>query len=601
MHISEQVIEEIIHRVDILSLVSRHVELKKSGKSYRGKCPFHAENTPSFYVTPERGMYKCFGCQEGGDAIAFVQRYAGKGFVDALKELAQEVGVTLSDEPDGASEEKRPLAEASALAEKHFTDSLWHLTKGDAARKYLLSRGISLEAAKLFGLGVTLEGWTDLAEALKKAGFLAAAQQVGLIQKRPKAEGYYDTFRNRLMVPIRSPDGKTVAFGGRLLQGEGPKYLNSKESRLFSKGDLLFGMPQAREAIRKEKCAILVEGYFDCIGLHQGGFKTAVALCSTALTPGHFTVLNRADAKELVLLLDGDEAGRKAVERLASSLLTSAVPTRVASLPEGKDPDTYLRSNGAQALKQLLDGAPPLTLHLFNRYLPEGAGSSFEDKMKAVEHLKPILAGLPLGLSRSALIGALSHHSGLPSHDLESAVRGKTRPPMSAAPPIPAVSRPAPARNAHPLELSLVAIGFADPLLAARTPASWLDGLTHLGLRHFLARVARHEDRDAILFDAPSSLRDALQVHRAKLPEIGPSLDATLGEVCRKLKILRIEEQLSYIAQATQQMAAAHELNDEILILLEERMNLLTLKKKVLKEAFRLPPSPDNTNRMENF
>lgn len=446
--IPEGKIDEIRERIDLVALCNRHgVELKKSGRSFKGRCPFHNEKTPSFYVWAEERRFKCFGCQAGGDAFSFVQRLLGKTFIDTVRDLAKEAGVDLEQSVDPALKEKAQIKEATDYAFEHFKKNLWDPVIGKKPREYLLSRGVSEENAKAFGLGWAPLAWSELADKLRENGLLTFGEKAGLVSPRARSDGYYDQFRGRLMIPIRSPEGRTIAFGGRLLESdapkgeEGPKYLNSKESRLYNKSEVLYGLDQAREEIRKRRRAILVEGYFDAIGLHQAGVKSAVALCSTTITPGHLQLLNRAEAKELVLLLDGDDAGRKAVERLAGGLLAAGATAKVALLPDGEDPDTWARKVGEQTVRDLIDKAQGLSEYLFKTVLPRGDSASFEDKMSALERLKPIAAQIPVGLVRSAFFAGLSRHMGLPASELESALRGKQQPvkavpkPGSGAPP----------------------------------------------------------------------------------------------------------------------------------------------------------------------
>ncbi|MGA9525530.1 MAG: DNA primase, partial [Myxococcaceae bacterium] len=441
--IPEHKIQEVLDRVDIVAVVSRHVELKKSGRSLKGKCPFHQEKSASFYVTPEMRRFKCFGCQAGGDAIAFIQRYLGKTFVDSVRDLAREAGVDLEAAVDPAAKERQQLKEATDFAAEHFKARLMDPEKGRIAREYLAGRKVSEATAKAFGLGWAPPHPTDLTDRLMQAGMLEWAFGAGLVKQRERSEGYYDAFRSRLMIPIRAPEGRTIAFGGRFLEVEPvppdrkpPKYLNSRESRLYNKSEVLFGMDVARDEIRRTKTAVLVEGYFDCIALHDAGVKNAIALCSTALTTGHMSLLSRHEAKELVLLLDGDDAGRKAVERLAGAILAAGFASRVALLPDGEDPDTFAQRAGTDGVRQLVSEAKPLTEYLFLTLLPDGAAASFEDKMKALERLKPLCAQIPVGLVRSAFFGALSKRFGLPASELETALRGK-------APPVRAVPKPA--------------------------------------------------------------------------------------------------------------------------------------------------------------
>ena len=405
MPIPEHKIDEVLERVDLVGLVSRHVELKKSGKSFKGRCPFHQEKSASFYVTPEMGRFKCFGCQAGGDAIAFVQRYLGKTFVDAVRDLAREVGVDLEAAEDPGAKERAHLREVNDLALAHFQALLWHPAEGRVGREVLAGRGVDEETARAFGLGWAPEAWSKLADVLLARGLLEFGIAAGLVQRRAKADGVYDVFRGRLMIPIRAPDGRTVAFGGRLIQGDqGPKYLNSKESRLYNKSETLYALDRARDEIRRRKACVLVEGYFDVIGLHQAGVRHAVALCSTTLTAGHLSALQRAEARELILLLDGDAAGRAAVERLAPALIGAGASARVALLPEGEDPDTFARARGGEAVRALLDSALSLSEHLFRTLLPEGRSGTFERKMEALGRLRPVVAELPVGLLRSPSI-----------------------------------------------------------------------------------------------------------------------------------------------------------------------------------------------------
>ncbi|MCI0672861.1 MAG: DNA primase, partial [Myxococcaceae bacterium] len=355
MAIPEHKLEEVLRRVDMLGLVGRYVELKRSGKDHKGRCPFHQEKTPSFYVYPEKKRFKCYGCEAGGDAFTFIQRYLGKTFLDTVRDLAGEVGVDLEGAEDPTARERAQLREATELAAAHFSQRLWDAQKGAAARAYLAGRGVTEETARRFGLGWAPAAWSELGDRFLQVGTVEFALKAGLIQPRAKGEGYFDFFRNRLMIPIRSPEGRPVGFGGRLMEGdEGPKYLNSRESALYHKSDTLYGMDQARDEVRRRKGAVLVEGYFDCIGLQQAGVRHAVALCSTTLTPGHLTLLQRSGAQGLTLLLDGDDAGLKAVERLAGPLLAAGMATRVALLPTGDDPDVFARREGAAGVESLL-------------------------------------------------------------------------------------------------------------------------------------------------------------------------------------------------------------------------------------------------------
>lgn len=596
MIIPEHKLEEIIDRVDLAGLISRYVELKKSGREYKGRCPFHQEKTPSFYVIPEKRFYFCHGCRASGDAVSFVQRYLGKPFIEAVKDLAREVGVDIEAAQDPTARERQQLKEVTDLAAEHFRALLWQ-DEGRAARAYLANRGVSEETAQAFGLGWAANAWSLLADKLTRAGMVEWGVKAGLVQQRSNADGYYDFFRSRLMVPIRAPEGRPIGFGGRLVGAdEGPKYLNSKESRLYNKSDTLYGMDQARDEIRRRKSAILVEGYFDCIGLHQVGVRHAVALCSTALTPGHLQALHRGEARELVLLLDGDQAGLNAVERLAGPLVSAGASTRVALLPQGDDPDTFARREGVEGVERLIQEAQPLTAHLFTSVLPQGAQASFEEKMVAIERLKPMTAQIPPGLVRSAFLNAVAAHFSLPVGDLEGALRFKAPPKPAPSParpaPAPVAPRSPPVRPPDALESFYVAAALREPRLVARDTFRACDDLSHPGLRMVLAHATSGQGTEDALFEAPETVKKALEGALRQLPEAGAPLEQAFLAVCRKLMLRRIDEQLGYIEKATKQAPGAYDLTEETRRLLTERVELLALKKRVLDE---LRPAPTGT------
>ncbi len=590
--IPEHKIEEILERVDLVSLISRHVELKKSGREFKGRCPFHQEKTPSFYVVPEKRFYFCHGCRASGDAVSFVQRYLGKTFVDAVKDLAREVGVDIEAAQDPTAKERQQLKEVTDAAAEHFRALLWQ-DEGRAARKYLEGRGVSEETAHAFGLGWAPNGWSLLADKLTRLGMAEWAVKAGLIQRRNNADGYYDFFRSRLMIPIRAPEGRPIAFGGRLMGAEeGPKYLNSKDSLLYNKSETLYGMDQARDEIRRRKAVILVEGYFDCIGLHQVGVRHAVALCSTAITPGHLQMLRRAEAQQLVLLLDGDQAGLAAVERLAGPLLAAGAAARVALLPQGDDPDTFARREGTEGVERLIQGAQPLTSHIFATVLPQGGQASFEEKMTALERLKPMAAQLPMGLVRSAFLNAVGTHFNLPAGDLEGALRPARPVPKPAQQPASGPStqraapapRPAPVRPPDALEALYVAATVREPRLVARDSFRICDELSHTGLRVVLAQATSGQGTEDALFEAAEPVKRAIEVALRQLPEGGAALEQAFLTVCRKLMLRRIDEQLGYIEKATKLAPGAYDLTEETRRLLSERIELLALKKRVLEE-----------------
>ena len=361
-------LDEIRAGVDIVEIVGRFVNLRKSGQNYKGLCPFHGEKTPSFMVNPKKGIFHCFGCGVGGDAFGFLMRQDRLSFPEAVRALAKQANVTLPEDrgpraPDSGREE---LFRVMDLAAGFYTERLW-TAGGERARAYLDERGIAPEVARRFGLGWAPEGWDVLLGALKAQGVaedtLVAA---GLVVPRENRPGVYDRFRGRLLFAIRDLQGRVVAFGGRGFGDEQPKYLNSPETPLYSKGSLLYAADLARDTIRERNRALIVEGYVDCLMAHQYGFTETVAALGTAFTATQLAVLRRY-CDEVVTFFDADAAGRKAAER-AEELLeptgsglnwgvnragtfeaTGALRVKVALLPAGHDPDTFLRASGAEA------------------------------------------------------------------------------------------------------------------------------------------------------------------------------------------------------------------------------------------------------------
>jgi DNA primase len=390
---TQQHLDEIRSRVDILEIVGQVVKLKRAGENWKGLCPFHTEKTPSFTVNPKRNIYHCFGCGVGGDAFGFLMRQDRVTFPEAVRALAERAGVTLPNagtrapEVDGKIE---ALRRVMGLAAEFYTTSLWE-RGGEKARAYLEQRGVDSEVARRFGLGYAPESWNALLSALGRQGIgEELLVQAGLILSRQNQPGFYDRFRGRLLFPIRDVQGRVVAFGGRALSGEEPKYLNSPETPLYVKGQVLYALDVAKGAMRERSRAILVEGYLDCLMAHQHGFGETVAALGTAFTTGQLGLLRRY-ADEVVALFDADAAGQKASTRLEEMMndvmdlqnlgwsvartggfeKAGHLPIRVALLPAGHDPDSLLRAEGAGALNVRLDAARPLLSFVLEKALGE--------------------------------------------------------------------------------------------------------------------------------------------------------------------------------------------------------------------------------------
>src|SRR5437870_3903935 len=386
--ISDEKLQELRDRTDIVQVVQRRVPLKKSGHDWKGLCPFHGEKTPSFYVVPDKKMFHCFGCGVSGDAIKFVMQLEGRSFREAVEQLAADAGVDLTPpDPEEArrSQRRAQLAEVNEKACTFYERVLWDHPKGEVARTHLRERGITEDTARAWRLGYAPNLWDSLIKSHALKGVDSRlVEEAGLGVPRKKGQGLYDRFRGRLTIPIRE-SGRIVGFGGRLLEGQSEaKYLNSPDTALYQKGHTLFALDRAREAIRREGVALFVEGYFDAIGLHQAGVQTAVATCGTALTEKHLDLVHRAGARELVFVFDGDAAGLRAAQRASEIAAAAAVPARVLVPPGGEDPDETVLRVGVKAFRELVSSAQPALEFLLDRAL-EKAGGSIEERVKTVE------------------------------------------------------------------------------------------------------------------------------------------------------------------------------------------------------------------------
>jgi len=441
--IGKDKIREVVERTDIVQLIGRHVQLKRSGRSYKGLCPFHGERTPSFYVTPDRHSYKCFGCQKGGDAIRFLMEYEGKDFMTAVRELARDAGVPIVFDPeeDRRLAERRELLWACQVAARFFEEELWG-PRGEAGRKHLAARGVSEATARAAGIGYAPNGYHALRDRLIREKVpVARAVAAGLLglrnrddDQRAENEQAYDIFRGRLMIPIRDPDRRVIAFGGRVVEGQDDrKYINSRETPLYVKSRVLYGLDVGRDSIRRSGEAVLVEGYFDAIALWEAGISNAVALCSTVLTPDHLQLLKRLEVRRIVLLLDGDLAGRKAVMRLAGPLLATGLATRVFDLPEGQDPDTFLAQHGRAGYEERSARAQPLSNFVIGAALGEKL-ETFEDKVRALGELRPVVAALPEDAARSLFFAEIARRLEIGADDVDRFFRGDRPAPTQATP-----------------------------------------------------------------------------------------------------------------------------------------------------------------------
>lgn len=424
--IPEETIEAIRNRTDIVDLVGRYVSLRQMGRSFKGLCPFHQEKTASFHVHPERQIFHCFGCGEGGNAFVFLMKHENLSFPEAARSLAALCGIEIPETESEAGEAGllRRLREATAATQSHYRTELVGAA-GQIARAYLEKRGIDLETAHRFGLGYAPDSWDALTRALGAARVPTdLGQRAGVLGER-KSGGHYDFLRGRLTFPIQDVRGDVVAFGGRALSADQePKYLNTSESPLFRKREAFYGLPEALEAIRRSERAIIVEGYFDRIALARAGMPESLATCGTALTPEHARQLRRR-TREVVLLFDGDDAGQRAIERSLAILLPEGLRVRAAVLPPADDPDSLLARDGADALRAVVDAAVPAVEAVIRRVSSRAHATPWE-KSDAVAAVVPLLALVADAVERGEHERQLALAVGVRPEDVKAAVRNES-------------------------------------------------------------------------------------------------------------------------------------------------------------------------------
>jgi len=388
--VSDALVQEIRERADILEVCGEFVQLKRSGKTYRGPCPLHGGEGPNFSVDPTRGIFKCFVCGEGGDVFSFLMKHLGLDFPSAVRQVASRVGVEVPEDSDRMEDPFAYLREVTAFAEEWFRSQLMDADVGAPARKYLLGRGIDPGTAEEYGLGFAPDGWRELRAAALAMGIADDdLLEAGLLATSDRADEPYDRFRNRLMFSILDLRDRPIAFGGRVLRTvdeRAPKYINSPETPIFHKSRTLYGLNRARHAIRREERSLVTEGFMDVLSLHNGGFPTAVAPLGTALTSEQADLLKRYSSR-VYLLYDSDSAGLKATFRAGDVLLSSGCHPMVVTFPDGEDPDSVLRNEGPGALRGYLADAVDVLERKLQILERQGFLDTIEGRRRAVDGL----------------------------------------------------------------------------------------------------------------------------------------------------------------------------------------------------------------------
>jgi len=624
--VPESVINEIRERIDIVELVGRYVPLKRFGTNHKACCPFHQEKTPSFHVNAQRQFYYCFGCGANGDIFSFLMAYEGRSFVDAVGSLAEELGVEIEISEEERAEishreqNKEKLYQANQLAQNFFLKNLQG-SEGGFARTYLERRGIQPEIAQKFGLGYATESWGELTAHLRELGFsLDAAEEAGLIKASDKntlesdpekRKHLYDRFRHRLMFPIFLPSGRLAGFGGRALRDkDGAKYLNSPESMIFHKGSLLYGLDHAHHAIRKSRRAILVEGYTDVLCMHQYGFEEAVATLGTALTEEHLKLLGRY-ADRLVLLFDADQAGIKAVARGLGHVLPAGMSADVLALPEGEDPDSFLRKNGREAFAKMLEEKTEPAFDFWMNHLIQQADSDPARLHSASKDLLELLQKIKDPILQSLYLKKMTDALGVEESQLRRQL-------MRVVPPLSATRR---SKRDEETDVSAPKVEKLPPVSShEQVVVTTLIKLVidHRDLLHMIAEAEidsllaeglwmqiwerllqdAYEDAESPVLikgvleslQSDTTLEKFMAEHLVKKPPY-PSPEEILEDSVHKLQILKLKKEAKELQKAIQ-IAFQEEDNDKVQTLTREKFSVVRKIKQIEINAIRIS-TPD--------
>ena len=528
--IPQSFIQDLLTRVDVVDIVGRYVQLKKGGANFMGLCPFHNEKSPSFTVSPTKQFYHCFGCGAHGTAIGFLIEYSGMGFVEAVKDLAQNVGMIVPENEDKLPPAQRAQEQAKTLALSEAMTRACdfyrqQLRGAERAKQYLIGRGLTGEIAARFGMGYAPDGWDGL-RAMFPDYEATALVEAGLVIDRSDEDGAnrkrYDRFRDRVMFPIRNVKGQVIGFGGRILDSGEPKYLNSPETPLFQKGSELYGLFEARQAIREAGYVLVTEGYMDVVALAQLGFPQAVATLGTACTPVHVQKLLR-QTDNVIFSFDGDSAGRRAARRALEASLPYAGDDKTVKflfLPTEHDPDSYIRALGAEAFARQVQDAMPLSQFLLKEVVADHDLGTPEGRARTQFDAKAMLQALPASGLRLQIVRSLAQLTQSTASEIETLFDLKQ--------PV-ARTRPAPPRGKRTapvdMERQIMRLLVAHPALAGDLDANALAAVAHFapdGAQMLMQLV------EASLSMGPNANFAALAEH---LGALGPDFAPLIAEI----------------------------------------------------------------------
>jgi DNA primase len=552
--IPDRILEDIRARADIVEIIGESIQLKRSGKDFKALCPFHTEKTPSFYVVPSKGIYTCFGCHASGDVFKFLMERTGATFPEAVRIVAARVGIEVPEDTreGGAEEPHRALYEAMAFAADHYVEALRD-DAGASARQYLENRGIGPDAIDRFGIGYAPDTWRGLREAAHRHGIEdEVLRGAGLIKDSERSEEPYDRFRDRVIFPIAELSGRVVAFGGRVMRPaeNAPKYLNSPETPIYHKSQLLYGLNWSKSAIRREGAVLVVEGYMDYVSLAARGIDNVAAGMGTSLTVEQANLIARYTAKAY-LLYDSDTAGLKATFRTADALLRSGVHPLVVTLPPGEDPDSLVRQRGADALRERIDHATDVVEKKLQMLEERGFFSDIDGQRRALDRLLPTIRATIDPALRDIYIARSAERTGVRRETLEHEIEsgdgsgsGRWRParprpdrapgrPSSMSPAVSSQTSP----GAAPAERYLLLLLLRDPtrIEQARVRVSADDLRDPANRELFESLLAGHGQ-------TPSGLSAAATLRRAELdrdPTEVEDADHTFEDVVAEIREVR--------------------------------------------------------------
>jgi DNA primase len=527
--IPDEVLQEVRSRADILQVIGSFVSLKKAGTRYRALCPFHSEKTPSFHVQPQVGRYHCFGCQANGDVFEFIMRHEGKTFPEAVREVASRFGVDVPEDsgPAGAGgaggsahararkDRREELLAVNDLAAEFFEKCLSAPGAGAPGRAYLQKRGVPEKVQASHRLGWAPDRWDALGGFLEKRDVKAAdAEELGLLVARQGQDGHYDRFRNRVIFPVLGQGGRVVGFGGRTLSADKTvaKYINSPESDLYKKGRELYGLHPARRAIRAEKLCVLVEGNVDVLSLCAAGIENVAAIMGTALTPDQAKLLARY-TRDIIICFDGDAAGRAATLKSAPTILEAGLSARVISLPDGEDPDSFVRRLGAEqagkTFREMIAAAPELVDHVV-QVAVRGQDGTVPGKLRALTDVAGLLWRIADDLARELYVRRVAELLGVREEDVREAGRRAARTRLEA------ITRPSGQADAGAAAPDAPLLPGAEPHLIAL-------------LLRFVPLRAKARALDASRHVTTRTLKELCERLLAPVPEGGAELTVAAG------------------------------------------------------------------------